>query len=403
MDVQALHREGLSVREIARQTGHSRNTITRLLAQPAPQPYTREPEPSKLDPFKDYLVERYRDCPLSAVRLLGEIEAMGYSGGIDVVRRFLRSLKQTHLAQAKATVRFETPPGHQGQMDWALCGQYVFPGERPVDVYAFVMVLCFSRMLYLEFMTSMAVPMLIAGHLRAFDYFGGWPRELLYDNMKQVRLRPGTDGEWNPLFLDFSYHYGLTPRVCRVRRPRTKGKVERSIRYVKDNFLAGRHYTGLADMNAQALHWLTHTANNRLHATTGQRPFDLLPQERLTPLSAITPYPVRNRTLRKVDAESFIHYEGSRYSVAPEHVGATLVVEEGAQHLRVKKRDLIIAEHQRAPKPGSCMVQKEHLEALWRLAVLNESSIPPAFSVRQAPALTDGVATRPLSAYAEVA
>lgn len=403
MDIQALHREGLSVREIARQTGRSRNTVARLLAQPAPQTYARTSEPSKLDPFKDYLVERYREVPLSAVRLLEEIQAMGYDGGIDVVRRFLRSLKQTHASQAKATVRFETPPGHHGQMDWAVCGKYIFPGERPVDVYAFVMVLGFSRMLYLEFVTSMAVPTLITGHLRAFDYFGGWPRELLYDNMKQVRLRPGADGEWNPLFLDFAYHYGLTPRVCRVRRPRTKGKVERSIRYIKDNFLAGRHYASLADMNAQALHWLTHTANARLHATTGQRPFDLLPQERLTPLTAITPYPVRNRTLRKVDAESFIHFDGSRYSVAPEYVGAQLVVEEGEQHLRVRKRDLIIAEHQRAPKPGSCMVQKEHLEALWRLTLLNETSVPAASSARQLPMLTDGVAARPLSAYAEAA
>ena len=404
MDIQALYREGLSVREIARQTGRSRNTIARLLAQPAPQPFTRSaPESSKLDPFKDYLVERYREVPLSAVRLHLEIQAMGYSGSVDLIRRFLRSLKQVHASQTKATVRFETPPGHQGQMDWAMCGKYIFPGERPVDVYAFVMVLCFSRMLYLEFVTSMAVPSLVAGHLRAFDYFGGWPRELLYDNMKQVRRCPGSDGEWNPLFLDFAYHYGLTPRVCRVRRPRTKGKVERSIRYVKDNFLAGRHYTSLADMNAQALHWLNTTANARLHATTQRRPCDLLHEEKLTPLTAIPPYPIRNRTLRRVDAESFIHYEGSRYSVAPEHVGATLVVEEGEQHLRVRKRDLIIAEHQRAAKPGSCVVQKEHLEALWRLTVLNESSVPQAYSARQLPTLMDGVAARPLSTYAEAA
>lgn len=401
MDIQALHREGLSVREISRRTGHSRNTISRLLA-PGLEAVRLE-EPSKLDPYKDYLVRRYQDCPLSAVRLRAEIEAMGYTGGIDLLRRFLRSLKQTRTAQAKATVRFETPPGHQGQMDWAMCGKYIFPGERPVDVYAFVMVLCFSRMLYLEFVTSMAVPDLIAGHLRAFDYFGGWPRELLYDNMKQVRLRPGAGGEWNPLFLDFTSHYGITPRVCRVRRPRTKGKVERSIRYVRDSFLAGRHYTSLADMNAQALHWLTHTANTRVHATTERRPFDLLPEERLTPLTAISPYPVRKRTLRKVDAESFIHYEGSRYSVSPEHVGALLVVEEGALRLQVRQRDVIVADHPRAPKPGSCMVQKEHLEALWRLAVLNESSIPPAYSVRQATTFSDGVATRPLSAYAEAA
>jgi transposase len=233
MDVQALHRQGLSVRQIARLTGRSRNTVSRILGQPAPKAYSRPPGPSKLDPFKDYLAQRYQECPLSAVRLLAEIQPMGYAGSIDLVRRYLLTLKQHRALQAKATVRFETPPGHQGQMDWAFCGRFAAPSGELLSVYAFVMVLCFSRMLYLEFTTDMGIPTLLAAHLRAFAFFGGWPRELLYDNMKQVRLFAGPGGEWHPLFLDLAGHYGITPRVCRVRRPRTKGKVERSIGYVR--------------------------------------------------------------------------------------------------------------------------------------------------------------------------
>ena len=402
MDVQALHRQGLSVRQIARLTGRSRNTVSRILDQVAPRPYSRPPGPSKLDPFKDYLAQRYQECPLSAVRLLAEIQPMGYTGSIDLVRRYLLTLKQDRALQAKATVRFETPPGHQAQMDWAFCGRFVTPSGEPLSVYAFVMVLCFSRMLYLEFTQDMGLPTLLAAHLRAFAFFGGWPRELLYDNMKQVRLFAGPAGEWNPLFLDFAGHYGITPRVCRVRRPRTKGKVERSIRYVRGNFLAGRSFVDLPDLNAQALHWLSATANVRVHATTGRRPVELLPQENLTPLGSIAPYPVRNRTMREVDAEGYVHYDRSRYSAPPEHVGAVVVVEEGDQRIRLRLKDLIIADHPRAPRPGSCMVLKEHVEALWRLSVLSGGAPPP-----EAPpwrlTFDAGVASRPLAAYEEFA
>lgn len=401
MDIQALHREGLSVRQIARQTGHSRNTIARILSQSVPAGYTRAPGTSKLDPFKDYLSKRYRECPLSAVRLLAEIEPMGFSGGIDLIRRYLRGMRQEQAASSKATVRFETAPGHQGQMDWAFCGRWAMPSGELLSVHAFVMVLCFSRMLYVEFTPDMGVPTLLAAHIRAFDYFGGWPRELLYDNMKQVRLFPGPGGEWHPLFLDFACHYGITPRVCRVRRPRTKGKVERSIGYLRSSFLAGRSFRDLADLNAQVRHWLDCTANVRVHATTQQRPIDLLAREGLTPLGRITPYPIRNRTQRKVDAEGYVLHDRSRYSVAPEHVGATVIVDEGEQQVRIRIGDVVIADHPRASHPGSCVVLREHVEALWRLSVLNGGDPPPLPAWQMT--FESGVATRPLSAYAEIA
>lgn len=120
----------------------------------------------------------------------------------------------------RATVRFETLPGEQAQVDWAECGYYLDETGERRKVYAFVMILGFSRMLYVEFTTSMQLPELIGCHERAFDYFGGFPRQILYDNMKQVRLSPG---EWNPLMQDFWQHYGIVPKTCRPYRPRTKG------------------------------------------------------------------------------------------------------------------------------------------------------------------------------------
>ncbi len=407
MDAKALLREGLSQREIARRTGFSRNTIARLADQPAPPPPPRRPRASKLDPFKPYLTERFQECPLSAVRLLEEIRPMGYDGGPAVLRRFLVTLRTAQRARATATVRFETPPGKQAQVDWAAVGTFPTPEGETVKISAFVMVLGFSRMLYVEFTTSMELPVFLACHQHAFAYFGGCPRELLYDNMAQVKLIGSP--EYNPLLLDFAGHYGFTPRLCRVRRPRTKGKVERMVGYLQDNFLAGRTFADLADLNAQAQHWLAHTANVRLHATTGQRPVDLLPNEALPPFAACRPYLLTQKEVRAVSAEGYVFLDGSRYSVHPDHVGKTVLVEVGAQRVRVRAGDLILADHARAPRPGTCMADPEHVAACWKLCLPRPAAAPPEPTAAppRAPAwqltFSDAVATTPLSTYAALA
>lgn len=398
MEVKHLLRQGLSQRQVARRTGLSRNTVARLAAQPAPQPYARASQGSILDPYKDYLTERFRAYPLSAVRLLEEIRPMGYPGGVHLVREFLATLRTTQRRQELATVRFETAPGEQGQVDWCHCGVFSDALGQPVRVSAFVMVLGFSRMLFVEFTSSMELPELLRCHQQAFAFFGGWPRELLYDNMAQVRLPHSA--QWNPLFLDFAQHYGFTPRTCRVRRPRTKGKVERAIGYLQSSFLAGRTFADLADLNAQGRHWLDHTANVRLHATTGQRPVDLLPQEGLLPLSTATPYPVRQRSARKVSAEALVHFDRSTYSVPPEHVGRTVLVEEHGSELRIRCGEVILAEHRRAERPGSQVVTPEHAAALWTLST-GGNAPPPAHETPQFQlTFAEGVATTPLAVYA---
>src|SRR5262249_56660339 len=136
-----------------------------------------------------------------------------------------------------------------------------------------------------------------ACHLRAFAFFGGWPATLLFDNMKQVKLGRG---QWNPLFIDFANHYGIAVKTHRVRRPRTKGKVERMVDYVKDSFLNGRAFIDVDDLNAQGLHWLANVANVRVHATTGQRPIDLLAAEKLIEGGPVAAYPISERAGRQV-------------------------------------------------------------------------------------------------------
>jgi transposase len=398
MDVKMLLSQGLSQRAVARRLGLSRNTVAKLAGEAAPKPYQKPARTSKLDPYKPYLESRLKEYPLSGVRLLEEIRPMGYSGSVDVLCRFVRPLKGDQQRRAKATVRFETPPGHQAQIDWAHCGRFKDASGTPVPIYAFTMVLGFSRMLFVKFTTRMDLPTLLECHLEAFSFFGGWPKELLYDNMAQVRL-PG--GEWNPLYLDFAHHYGFTPRTCRVRRPRTKGKVERVIDYLKDNFLLGRTFCDLADLNAQGLSWLNQTANVRLHATTGERPADLLAKETLTPLSAALAYRLRQICGRKVDAEGYVHLHRSRYSTPPEHVGRKVVVEEAGQRVIIRTGDLVIAEHPRAPKEGSCMARPEHVAAFWKLSLAQPEPGPPAPAWQLT--FEQAVSTRPLSLYEEAA
>jgi transposase len=404
MDIKDLHRQGYSIRKITEITGHSRNTIRRKLKEKTPQSFTPGSRGSKLDPYKDYITHRFLECGLSGIRLLEEIKPMGYIGSVDVVCRFLQTLRTQSVAALKATVRFETPPGQQGQADWAYCGRFPDNAGNMVPIYAFVFVLGFSRMLFVRFTTSMDVSALIDCHQRAFEYLGGWPREILYDNMKQVKLGPN---EWNPLFLDFANHYGFTPKTHRIRRPRTKGKVERMVFYVKDNFLNGRAFDGLADLNSQGLHWLNETANSRIHTTTGCRPFDLLLQEGLADIGSIAAYKVYPMHMVRVSVESFVNIGGSRYSVPPVHVGKSVIVTLREHRVIVRSGDLIasragapsqgviIAEHDEAEHPGSCIAAKEHLAELWKLSLASPDGPLPSWQMT----FRQEVAATPLSIY----
>lgn len=364
MDVRTLHQQGHSIRAIAELTGHSRNTIRRLLRQKAPQPFRQPTRASKLDSFKPYLQQRYRECSLSGVRLWEEIRPMGYDGSLDVVQRYLRTLKPERSGRAKLTVRFETPPGQQAQADWAYCGRFETAGQS-ISVYAFVMVLGFSRLRFVEFTTAMHIEHLLHCQMGAFSFFGGIPQSVLYDNMKQVKLDRAT---WNPLLLDFAGHYGFVPQTHAIRRPRTKGKVERLVGYVKDNFLNGRSFADLADLNAQARVWM-HRVNGLVHATTKVPPMELwreTEQQALVPLSSVAPYQLCRQVTRKVDWEGLVRFERSRYSVPLQHAGQCVVLEQQGQQLVIRCGDVIIAQHPVATRPDSCMVQPEHLQALWR-------------------------------------
>jgi transposase len=398
MDVQVLAKQGYSHRAIARQSGYSRNTVKKLLTLGGGAAQSRQytPRGSKLEPYKAYLRDRYCSTGLSAVRLHAEIAAQGYAGAVDIVRRYVRTLRPQRTALAKATVRYETAPGEQAQVDWAHCG-YVPTGQgtqRPV--YAFMLVLGYSRLLEVILTTDMSTETLLRCHEAAFAAIGGCPATILYDNMTQVKLARAT---YNPLFTDFADHYGFAPRTHRVRRPRTKGKVERMVDYLKDNFIRGRTFADLAECRAQLRHWLDTTANVRIHATIQQRPIDVwaVEQPQLRPVAGIAPYRLTTRALRKVSTECWVHFQGSRYSVPPAQVGTTVLVElrQDQQRVVIRAKEVIVADHPRAATRGEAIADPAHLAALWQLTLAQTPPPPVPWQL----VFAEAVAARPLSAY----
>jgi len=288
VDIVSLHRQGLSIKAIARRLDISRNTVRLALRRKEAPVYHRPEVPSKLDPYKDYLLARLAEFPeLSAVVLFEEVKALGYAGGLSILKDFTRPYR---VRRKEPVVRFETPPGRQAQCDWAELGTHLVAGEL-TTLHLFVMILGFSRALYAEVVTSTDLDTFLGLHVHAFRAFGGMPEEILYDNQKVVVLGRRADGPiFHPALLAFAGQFGFKLRLCRPYRAKTKGKVERSIGYVRDRFFCGRTFTDVADLNHQLDQWLASVANVREHRTTGERPCDRLLREKLLPFSAARPW-----------------------------------------------------------------------------------------------------------------
>ena len=269
---------GVSKAALARRFGVSRRTIhewvetgqlDRDLASGGARYAPRPAVPHKLAPYTGIIEARLEEFPgLSAQRLFDEVRAAGSPGGYSRVRDYVRAVRPREPVEA--VVRFETPPGRQGQVDVAT---FTLPWGRR---HALVVVLSHSRLLWLRFYRRQTMAVLTEGLERAFARFGGVPKELLFDQMRAVVLSDGRVGGGelvlNAECLRVAAHWGFHPRACRPYRTQTKGKVERPIRYIRDSFLYGRAFANDEDLNEQASRWLEGTANVRRHSTTGERP-----------------------------------------------------------------------------------------------------------------------------------
>ncbi len=367
----------VNISELSRETGLDRKTVRRYLRSdhPPETPHTRN-KPSKLDPYKPYIQERLEKYPrLSRVRLLEEIQALGYTGKSTTLGDYLRQIRPR--VSVLPELRYETKPGEMSQCDWSAC-HYSSSQGLEQKVNCFSMVLGYSRVQYIEFTPAQDIQTFLTCHLHAFEYFDGVTEVILYDNIKSVVLKrkyPSTASEFHPAFVDLRDHFGFTARLCRVYRPKTKGKVERSIGYVKDNFLYGREFTSLTDLNNCAREWLD-DVNNKVHGTTHEIPFDRLPRENLRPISSYPPYIFQKTYERKVSRDCYFSLYGNLYSVPWRYAGryVDIVVRDGT--LQVYADDTVICTHPLLEGKNQRSRQNEHFEGLLN-QILDEPCLSP--------------------------
>jgi transposase len=329
--IRELDRKGMSISEIARLTGYDRKTVRRVLKEPlVPVSKPRRARTRKIDPYVKHLEARIEEGVLNASKLYTEIRAQGYTGSSSQVRVFVHPYREPR--EGKATVRFETEPGEQAQVDWGHFGSINHYG-RQRWLYGFVMTLGWSRASYLEFTVSADAAWFLRCHLHAFHYLGGVPRKILHDNLKTAVVGRDAEGKvhWNPRYLDFSEYCGFTPRACKPYRPRTKGKVENGIKYVRGNFWTGLRYMDLADLNRQARDWLDTVANVRIHGTTREVPFERLSLENLQTMGHKPDYDTSIICHRKSSSDCLISYDGNYYSVPARYHKKNVMVKETDQ------------------------------------------------------------------------
>lgn len=362
--IRELHAQGFNITEISDKTGFDRKTVRKYLnLTTIPEPKPRAKRKSKLDDYKDYIINKLHEGPFTAARLFREIQEMGFTGKSTIVTDFVRKVRPKQGVQA--VYRYETKPGIQAQVDWSEFGRVEIDGKM-LKLYCFNMILGYSRMRYIEFTLSIDVFTLIQCHMNAFRYFGGYTNEILYDNMKQVvitRALKSSDSKWNNKYEDFFKHYGFIPRLCRPYRPQTKGKIENNVGYVRRDFFLGRSFDSLADMNSQALTWLSRV-NSSVHGTTHEIPLERLKSEELKPIDGVPAYLVVREEPRKISRDCFISYLGNKYSVPYRFAGREATLQIFNDKFRVIVGGETACEHEILS--GTCRMSrvKEHFHGL---------------------------------------
>ena len=346
---------------IARRLHCSRHTVAAALKLQQPPAQTAAPRASLLDPYLEQikqLLARYPD--LSAVRIREEIARTGYTGSASVLRRYLRKVRP---ARGRVYQEVHYQPAQALQVDWGECGR-VQVGSTMRKVSVFVAVHCYSRLLYIEFTLSQRKAEFYRGLVNALTFFGGSPRNLIFDNLKAAVLNgSGRSACFHPEFAALCGYFCVQPIACARRDPESKGVVEGSVRYVKHNALAGRtdQLTRFEDYLALAIYWRDQVANVRIHETTRERPIDRFDKERalLRPLPAI-PFDSDEVVPAVVSPHARVAFDGNRYSAPPQFVRKTLSVRASRDELRLLHEGQVVARHIRSYERGQLLVLPEH-------------------------------------------
>jgi transposase len=358
--------EKCSCRAIARRLHCARHTVAAALQWNQPPTRAVSHRASLLDPYKsriDALLAK--DPELSAVRIREEISRGpdGYQGSAIVVRRYLRTIRP---ARGRVYQEVHYEPAQAMQVDWGECGR-VQVGTTSRKVSVFVAVLCYSRLMFIEFTLSQHKAEFYRCLVHALEFFTGSPRALIVDNLKAAVLNgSGRSACFHPEFLALCGSFCLQPIACERRDPESKGIVEGGVRYVKHNALAGRseELIRFEDYLALAPLWRDQVANVRLHETTRERPIDRFERERplLRPLPAL-PFDTDEVVPAVVSPHARIEFDGNRYSTPPQWVRRPVTIRASRDQIRVLHEGQVVAQHVRSYERGALIALPDHRTA----------------------------------------
>ena len=350
---------------IARQLLLHHSTVRRVLAQagvPAAQQTTR---PSLADPFLPFIVETLKQYPdLRASRLHVMVRERGYRGGPDHFRAIVARLRPRPLAEAY--LRLRTLPGEQAQCDWAHFGSITI-GKATRPLMAFVMVLSYSRQLFLRFYLNGAMNNFLRGHVEAFTAWGSVPRVVLYDNLKSAVLERRAEAiRFHPTLLELAAHYRFQPRPVAVARGNEKGRVERAIRFVRDRFFAARAFRDIDDLNAQATTWCQEEAALRPCPEDRDRSVQAVFEQERPHLLALpdNPFPTEERVEGLARKTPYLRFDLNDYTIPHTHLGRSLEILATLERVRVVEGSQIVADHPRSFDRGQQIEDPTHLAAL---------------------------------------
>ncbi|MEN8133303.1 MAG: IS21 family transposase [Pseudomonadota bacterium] len=342
----AVQRHGLSVAQIARKLDLDPKTVAKWVKAKSFTPRQGTTRPSKLDPYKTQIVRWLEAHDYSATQIFQRLRENGYEGGYSIVKDYVRVVRPVRQP-AFLTLSFE--PGECAQLDWGEYGT-VKVGSTRRRLSFFVMVLCHSRLMYLEFTVSQTMEHFLACQQNAFHFFGGVPKKVMVDNLKSAVLRRqvGQDPVFNPRYLDFSKHYGFKIVACNVRKGNEKGRVENGVGYVKKNFLNGLEIPDFSAVNPAARIWLESIANVRVHGETHEKPIDRFATEKKA-LQALPALPYDVSVIHSVRASNRfrVKLDSNRYSVPAEYASTPLTLKAYPDRLVVYHQDKLIAQHVR--------------------------------------------------------
>ena len=353
----------LSVAQIAAELKLDPKTVAKWVERPSYRQRQGAKRPSKLDSFKGQVVALLERHPYSAQQIFQQLKTQGFAGGYSILKAFIHLVRPL---RKPAFLPLEFAPGECAQVDWGSSGS-ITVGSARRRLSFFVMVLCHSRLMYLEFTLSEGMEQFLSCHRHAFEFFGGVPQKVMIDNLKVGVLQhpSGLPAQFHPRYLDLAAHYGFVPVACQVKKANEKGRVENGVGYVKKNFLNGLEIPSFSAINPAARQWLESVANVRIHGETRCKPLERFAQEKplLRPLP-LMPYDCA--VLRPASANGCcrLHFDSNRYTVPYLYASQKLTLKIYPDQLLCFHNEKLIATHLRSYDRRQNIQNPDHLKEL---------------------------------------